>query len=250
MIRLDNVSFAYQRGRNELDRVTIELPSHRRMAILGGQETGKTTLIGLLAGVIDPTGGRIERLAHLSFPAGYNRAFRLANTVRQNVIFAARVYDADPGEVVDFICGILDLNDWIDRPMRDLPVQTRRSVAYALTYALPFDTYLFDNIIGPGDPATRDLWRVLYEARTATAGAVLATRQPRVAETYCDCALVLRRDAHPVFFENLREATALFEAEAAADQRANAVGHDQPAVDTPTFDEGSVGNQALAKVAD
>lgn len=250
MIRLDNVSFAYQRGRNELDRVSIELPSHRRMAILGGQETGKTTLIGLLAGVIDPTGGRIERLAHLSFPAGYNRAFRLANTVRQNVIFAARVYDADPGEVVDFICGILDLNDWIDRPMRDLPVQTRRSVAYALTYALPFDTYLFDNIIGPGDPATRDLWRVLYEARTATAGAVLATRQPRVAETYCDCALVLRRDAHPVFFENLREATALFEAEAAAEQRANAVGHDQPAVDTPTFDEGSVGNQALAKVAD
>ncbi|WP_072380295.1 hypothetical protein [Novosphingobium sp. NDB2Meth1] len=250
MIRLDNVSYAYQRGRNEIDGWTIDLPSHRRMAILGGPESGKTTLVGLLAGVIDPTGGRIERLAHLSFPAGYNRAFRFASSVRQNIVFAARIYDADPAEVVAFICDIIDLNDWIDRPMRDLPVRMRLSVAYALTYALPFDTYLFDNIIGPGDPATRDLWRQLYEARTATAGAVVATRQPRVAEAYCDCALVLRRNAAPVFFENLREAIALFEADAAAERQASIVGQDTPAVASPVLDESGAGNQAMAKVAE
>lgn len=250
MIRLDNVSFAYQRGRNEIDGVTIDLPSHRRMAILGGPETGKTTLVGLLAGILDPTSGRIERRAHLSFPAGYNRAFRFASSVRQNMVFAARIYDADPGEVVDFICGILDLREWIDRPMRDLPVRTRLSVAYALTYALPFDTYLFDNIIGPGDPATRDLWRQLYEARTATAGAVVATRQPRVAEAYCDCALVLRRGASPLFFENLRDAIALFEADAAAGQEASAVSQDHRAVEAPSLEEGRAGTQAMARIAE
>lgn len=250
MIRLDNVSFAYQRGRNEIDRVSIDLPSHRRMAILGAPETGKTTLISLLAGVIDPTGGRIERLAHLSFPAGYNRAFRFSNTVRQNIIFAARVYDADPAEVVDFICGILDLKDSIDRPMRDLSVPARRAVAYALTYALPFDTYLFDNIIGPGDPATRDLWRQLYEARTASAGAVVATRQPRVAEAYCDCALVLRRGASPVFFDNLRDAIALFEADAAAEQQANVVGQATQSGEVQVLGGSSSGDQAMVKVAE
>ena len=250
MIRLNNVSFAYQRGRNEIDRVSIDLPSHRRMAILGAPETGKTTLISLLAGVIDPTGGRIERLAHLSFPAGYNRAFRFSNTVRQNIIFAARVYDADPAEVVDFICGILDLKDSIDRPMRDLSVPARRAVAYALTYALPFDTYLFDNIIGPGDPATRDLWRQLYEARTASAGAVVATRQPRVAEAYCDCALVLRRGASPVFFDNLRDAIALFEADAAAEQQANVVGQATQSGEVQVLGGSSSGDQAMVKVAE
>lgn len=247
MIRLDNVSFAYQRGQNEIDGLTIDLPSHRRMAILGGPETGKTTLISLLAGVIDPTGGRIERRAHLSFPAGYNRAFRFSNTVRQNIIFAARVYDADPAEVVDFICGILDLKDSIDRPMRDLSVPARRSVAYALTYALPFDTYLFDNIIGPGDPATRDLWRQLYEARAATAGAVIATRQTRVAEAYCDCALVLRRGASPVFFDSLGDAIALFEADVAAERETVAVSR---ATEASIFDEGRPGSEAMAKVVE
>ena len=250
MIRLDNVSYAYHRGRNEIDQVSIDLPSHRRMAVLGGPETGKTTLIGLLAGVIDPTGGRIERFAHLSFPAGYNRAFRFANTVRQNIVFAARIYDADPREVADFICGIIDLNGWIDRPMRDLPVRTRLSVAFALTYALPFDTYLFDNIIGPGDPATRDLWRQLFEARTATAGAIVATRQPRVAEAYCDCALVLRREAPPVFFENLRDAIALFEDDAAAEQQLRTVGRDHPADEAPMPDESRLGTQTVARAAE
>lgn len=213
MIRLDSVSYAYPRGRSVFENVSIDLPSHRRLAVLGGQETGKTTLIGLLSGVIDPSSGRIERFAHLSYPAGFARAFRLGNPLRQNLAFAARVYDADPDEVIGFVGGILGLDDQMDRAMRDLPIPTRQALAYALTYALPFDTYLFDNIIGPGDPAMRELWRQLYEARTAQAGAILATRQPRVAEAWCDCALVLRRDAAPVYCDDIREGIALFEAD-------------------------------------
>ncbi|WP_156309565.1 ATP-binding cassette domain-containing protein [Novosphingobium sp. AAP93] len=248
MIRLDNVSLAYQRGRNVIDGFSIDLPSHRRLAILGGPETGKTTLIGLLAGVVDPTAGRIERRAHLSFPAGYIRAFRMSNTVRQNIIFAARIYDADPGEVVSFICESIDISELINVPMRDVPIRGRLLVAYALTYALPFDTYLFDNMIGPGDPATRDLWRQLYEARTASAGAIVATRQSRVAEAYCDCALVLRRDASPIFFENLRDGIALFEADAAAGQQADAAGLPTKTGALQESEVGSLGDQAMVKV--
>jgi len=216
MIRLDNVSYTYPRGKRVINNLSIELPSHRRLAVLGPAECGKTTLIGLLAGVIDPVEGRIERFAHLSFPAGYSRAFRFGNPLRQNLAFAARVYDADPDEVIDFIAGLLALTGELDRPMRDLPIPTRLALSFALTYALPFDTYLFDNIIGPGDPATRDLWRQLYDARTATAGAILATRQARVAESYCDCGLVLRRDAAPIFCDDIRDAIVLFEEENAA----------------------------------
>jgi len=220
MIRLDNVTYTYARGKTVIANLAIDLPTHRRMAVLGPAETGKTTLIGLLSGVIDPAEGRIERFAHLSFPAGYSRAFRFSHPARQNLAFAARIYDADPEEVIDFVGGILGLGAELDRPMRDMPIPTRMALAYALTYALPFDTYLFDNIIGPGDPANRDLWRQLYDARTVSAGAILATRQPRVAEAHCDCALVMRRHAAPVFCDDIREAIALFEEDAAAPARA------------------------------
>lgn len=242
MIRLEAMSYAYFRGKAVFDGVSIELPTHRRMAVLGGAETGKTTLVALLAGVIDPTAGRVERFAHLSFPAGYSRAFRMSNSVRQNVMFAARIYDADPDEVVAFVDSLLQLDAMIDRPMRDLSVPQRLSVAFALTYALPFDCYLFDNIIGPGDPATREMWRQLYEARTAEAGAILATRQPRVAEAYCDCALVLRQNAAPVFVDDIREAIGLFE----ADQGERPA----PAAAAPQADNPAPSEQAVAKAGE
>jgi capsular polysaccharide transport system ATP-binding protein len=216
MIRLDNLKYTYFRGRTVFDGITVDMPSHRRMALLGGPDSGKTTLIGLLSGVIDPTEGKIVRRARLSYPAGYNRAFRTSNSVRQNVMFAAQIYDADPAEVVDFIAGILDLHAELDRPMRDLPIPLRMTLAFALTYALPFDTYLFDNVIGPGDVATRDLWRQLFEARAATSGMIFATRLPRMAEMYCDCALVLRPAGNPVFCDDLRDGLALFEADTLA----------------------------------
>ena len=229
MIRLDNLKYSYFRGKTVFDGISIEVPSHHRMAVLGGPNSGKTTLIGLLSGVIDPTAGKIERFARLSYPAGYNRAFRTSNSVRQNIMFAAQIYDADPGEVVDFIGAVIGLSDELDRPLRDLPIPTRMVLAFALTYALPFDTYLFDNVIGPGDPATRDLWRQMYDARAATSGMILATRLPRMAEAYCDCALVLRHGADPVFCDDLRDGIALFEQEAAAAAMRQAPGTDATA---------------------
>jgi capsular polysaccharide transport system ATP-binding protein len=226
------MTYAYFRGRMVFDDVSIELPSHRRMAVLGAPDAGKTTLIGLLSGVIDPSRGRIERFARLSYPAGYSRAFRATHSVRENLRFAAQIYDADADEVVEFVGGILGLTGEIELAMRDLPIPTRIAIAYALSYALPFDTYLFDNIIGPGDPANRDLWRQLYDARTADAGAIIATRQVRVAEAYCDCALVLRRSAPPLFVEDLREAIGLFEEDAnAAKQQAQAAVRSDPITD-------------------
>lgn len=238
MIRLENVTYSYVHNKPVIKDLTIDLPSDRRLALLGPADSGKTTLLRLFSGVIDPVHGRIERRTHLSYPAGYSRAFRFSLALRQNLVFAARVYNADPDEVVDFVASLLDLSDELDRPMRDLPIPTRLAVSFALTYALPFDTYLFDNTIGPGDPSTRHLWRQLYDARTAKAGAILATRQARTVANLCDCGLVLRNNAPAVFCDNITDAIALLEEDTAITAAAAASGtvpangnrEEQPAV--------------------
>lgn len=210
MIRLHGLTHGYRAGSPVLDGATIDLPSDRRLAVLGHEHSGKTTLIHLLSGLLAPQGGRIERFGRLSFPAGYQRGFRLANSGRQNVMFAARIYDADPEEVFEFVRTVSGYGDRLDQPLRDWAVQDRVSLSYILTYALPFDTYLFDNTIGPGLPEMRELCRQLFEARTTSAGAILATRQPRLAEQLCDCAVVIR-DRGLLWFDDIREAIAVFE---------------------------------------
>lgn len=219
MIRLENLTQTYVRDKPVFSALSLDLPSNRRLALLGPAESGKSTLINLLAGIDEPQQGRIERFARLSFPAGYQRAFRFSNTAKQNAIFAARIYDADPDEVLHFVVTLTGLGDLLERPMRDISVPARLTFGYVLTYALPFDTYLFDNIIGPAIPGTRELWEKLYAARTQESGAIIATRQPKVAEQFCDCVLLMGPTG-AVYYDDLKEGLAAFAEQRAAVQPA------------------------------
>jgi ATP-binding cassette, subfamily B, bacterial len=60
-IRFEGVSFAYPgSGRKVLDEVDLELPAGTSTAIVGLNGAGKTTMVKLLAGLYEPTGGRIR----------------------------------------------------------------------------------------------------------------------------------------------------------------------------------------------
>jgi cobalamin transport system ATP-binding protein len=55
----DDLSFAYERQRLVLDRVTADVPRGGIVGILGPNGSGKTTLLRLLAGLLIPTRGRV-----------------------------------------------------------------------------------------------------------------------------------------------------------------------------------------------
>jgi ATP-binding cassette subfamily C protein len=58
-VRLERVSFAYDRGPLVLDEVCLDISAGALVAIVGGSGSGKTTLVDLIAGLYAPTGGRI-----------------------------------------------------------------------------------------------------------------------------------------------------------------------------------------------
>lgn len=211
MIRLQSLTYAYRKGVPVIDGLTVDLPSDRRLAILGGQQSGKTTLIQLLAGLLTPSAGSIERHARLSFPAGYQRGFRMASTLGQNLTFAAKIYGADPDEVIGFVAEVTGLSAMVDRPLRDLSVQDRMNTSFALTYALPFDTYLFDNTFTVGEPEFRAKCLAMFEARSRTSGVIVATKFARTAAQFCDCALVML-PGQATYYDNVADGVAAFEA--------------------------------------
>lgn len=213
MITLRGVGHQFRNGREVLADVNLVIPGDRRIALLGAPTAGKSTILGLLAGNVMPQRGAIERRATVSFVAGFQGGFRVTQTGRQNIMFAARAYGADPFEVFEFVREVTGFGAALDLPMRQISLPNRISLSYVLTYALPFDIYLFDNVIGPvlsEIPDFSALCLQMYERRTAEAGAILATRNPYVAQKYCDCALVLR-DRQLVFFEELHDGLAVFE---------------------------------------
>src|SRR6476660_5652047 len=66
IIALDNVSVGYQPGQPVLNRVTLRIDTDDRIALLGSNGNGKSTLVKLLAGKLAPFSGHITRADKLS----------------------------------------------------------------------------------------------------------------------------------------------------------------------------------------
>jgi ATP-binding cassette subfamily F protein 3 len=67
--RFDNVSFAYSSGKNVVENVELQFESGDKVAFIGYNGTGKTTLLKLLTGNLKPDSGRVV-LGHNIVP-GY-----------------------------------------------------------------------------------------------------------------------------------------------------------------------------------
>lgn len=66
IIALDDVSVGYEPGKPVLKRVTLRIDNDDRIALLGSNGNGKSTLVKLLAGKLPPFSGKIVRAASLS----------------------------------------------------------------------------------------------------------------------------------------------------------------------------------------
>ncbi|MFC4020654.1 thiol reductant ABC exporter subunit CydC [Micromonospora sp. GCM10011542] len=64
-VRFDSVQVRYRAGAAPaLDRVSLELPAGRRVAVVGPSGAGKSTLAALLTGALRPTAGRVTLDGH------------------------------------------------------------------------------------------------------------------------------------------------------------------------------------------
>src|SRR6201988_1295679 len=66
ILALDNVSVGYEPGKPVLNRVTLRIDTDDRIALLGANGNGKSTLVKLLASKLAPFSGQVTRADKLS----------------------------------------------------------------------------------------------------------------------------------------------------------------------------------------
>ncbi|OWV98731.1 ABC transporter ATP-binding protein [Rhizobium sp. R693] len=126
-IRIDNISRRYGSVR-ALEGVSLDIAKHEFIAILGPSGSGKSTLLRLIAGLDQPTEGRIhfdgkdvtELAPHKRGIGMVFQEFLLFphRTVRENLAFPLRMRNeprAAIEERVEWVAGILSLNTLLDR---------------------------------------------------------------------------------------------------------------------------------------
>ena len=80
--------------------LSFEVARSGRLAILGRNGQGKSTLIKILGGVLAPTSGRVVWGLTPSWPLGFFGGLQGALTGMDNIQFISRIYQKPVGEII------------------------------------------------------------------------------------------------------------------------------------------------------
>jgi ABC-type multidrug transport system fused ATPase/permease subunit len=188
----DNVTFAYRTGVDVLHGVTLDLRVGERLAIVGPSGSGKSTLGRLLAGINEPSGGRVtvggvplvnlpleELRGHVALVTQEHHVF--VGTIAENLLLAA------PGASLfelEQSLRVVEAHSWVSAMPQGMdtvvgsggvvltPAQAQQ-IALARLVLLDPHTLVLDEATSLLDPtAARDLERAMsrvLEGRTVVA---------------------------------------------------------------------------------
>lgn len=196
MIELRNVSKSYYLGgasKTVARNISFVFPTGTSVALLGRNGAGKSSMLSMIAGTIEPDSGEIVANGTISWPVGFAGSFHPDLTGRQNVRFVARIYGVDTDEMVDFARDFADLEKHFDQPVRTYSSGMKARLAFATSMAVPFDTYLIDEVTAVGDAAFRAKSQAILSARLEQSGAIIVSHSMQLLEQLCTSGVVLDR---------------------------------------------------------
>ncbi|WP_207101576.1 ABC transporter ATP-binding protein [Paracoccus shandongensis] len=194
MIKLENLTKIYRlNGRKKViaDNITAVFPTGEAVALLGRNGAGKSSLLRMMAGSMLPTSGRILSTGRISWPVGFAGAFHKELSGEQNVRFLARVYGLDTDAVSDFVQNFAGLGQHYYLPFRTYSSGMRSRLAFGASMAVPFDTYLIDEVTAVGDASFRKKSTELLKQRLCTSSAIVVSHSLGTLKRICQSGAVL-----------------------------------------------------------
>ncbi|WP_265499623.1 ABC transporter ATP-binding protein [Paracoccus beibuensis] len=208
MIHLQNLSKIYRlNGKQKVvaDDITATFPSGVSVALLGRNGAGKSSLLRMISGAMLPTSGKILSTGTISWPVGFAGSFSGELTGEQNCRFVARIYGVNTDELLHFVEDFAELGDHFRLPIRTYSSGMRSRLAFGLSMAVPFDTYLVDEVSAVGDAAFKAKSNRVFNERMSNAGAIVVAHSMPLLRQICHMGAVLER-GRLTFFDNIEDA--------------------------------------------
>lgn len=211
MIVLEDLSKWYlNRGHKKFvaDNINATFEDKTSVALLGRNGAGKSSLLKIIAGTMEPSQGRVIHTGFISWPVGFAGSFHRELTGAQNVRFLARVYGVDTDELIDFVEEFAELGKHFHLPFRTYSSGMRAKLAFGSSMGIKFDTYLVDEVTSVGDASFRHKSKELFLERMEDSGGVVVTHSMQIVREICDIGAVLENGKLHVY-EDLEEAISI-----------------------------------------
>jgi capsular polysaccharide transport system ATP-binding protein len=172
--------------------LSFTLGDGERLAILGRNGQGKSTLIKILGGVLEPTAGKISwGDMRPSWPIGFAGAFQGNLTGIDNIAFISRLYHKPIPDVLEKTESFAELGASLTQEVKYYSTGMRARLAFGLSLAIDFDCYLIDEVIAVGDASFQQkCYDELFDKR-AHRTFLIATHDLPFALERCGRALLI-----------------------------------------------------------
>ena len=199
-LRVSQLSKSYRHSNRVLfSDLSFDLGRSDRLAILGRNGQGKSTLIKMLGGVLPASSGVIDWRMSSSWPIGFSGGFQGSLTGLDNIRFLSRIYGKDYKETLERVDNFAELGKALKEPAKHFSSGMRARLAFGLSLAIEFDCYLIDELVAVGDARfQRKCQEELFEKR-ADRSFLLASHNMHLLQSICDRALIIESGVARIF---------------------------------------------------
>ena len=209
-LRVINVGKTYHGASKPLfQNINFDLGRSGRLAVLGRNGQGKSTLIKMLGGVLLTSEGQIEWQMSSSWPIGFGGGFQGSLSGLDNVRFLSRLYDRDYHDMLARVDDFAELGKALRDPVKHYSSGMRARLAFGLSLAIEFDCYLIDELVAVGDARfQRKCQEALFEHRAHRAF-LMASHDTHLIASYCEQALIIEGGQAKIF-DDIDEAVEVY----------------------------------------
>jgi capsular polysaccharide transport system ATP-binding protein len=179
--------------------LSFDLERDGRLALLGRNGQGKSTLIKILGGVTWPTTGTVRWSMSCSWPLGFTGGFHGGMTGLDNIRFMARIYRRPVKELIERVDEFAALGSALKMPLKYYSSGMRARIAFGISLAIDFDCYLIDEVISVGDALFREKCEAELFGVRADRAFIIASHDLEFLRHTCRRAIVIESGRAKLF---------------------------------------------------
>ena len=176
-----------------LKDVSFSIKKGEALAIVGRNGAGKSTMLGLIAGTVYPTQGRVDVQGRIGALLELGAGFHPDLTGRENIFLNASLLGLQKHEVeakLDQIIEFSELTDFIDAPLRNYSSGMQVRLGFSVAAHIDPDIVLMDEVIAVGDAEfQRKCLKRLMEFKLQSKTLLFVTHGPESLKGICDRAI-------------------------------------------------------------
>jgi lipopolysaccharide transport system ATP-binding protein len=179
--------------------VSFDVPRGQTVAIIGANGVGKSTLLHLVAGLLEPSSGSVTVHGRVTSLLDLGGSFLPDLTGRENARFYHQIVGRSDEETAasaqareQAIAAFADIGEFFDRPVHTYSSGMFLRLAFATATCEEPDVLLIDEVLAVGDARFQQkCYRRLREMRDRGTTILLVTHVVHGLATLCDRVLVL-----------------------------------------------------------